>query len=154
MTPTTVLRGGAAVFHHTYGLNLREQQERLDGVRQFETILALPDFVPDPLGSGSVVQTYPSIRVTGTDLEAPYEIVTGLQLERTFFTNLFVNASYHMRTELRRHQLRDLNAPLPGCIAELPGGLTPAEENEFVRTCRPDPSLGSILNLEPTGEEE
>lgn len=154
LTPTTVLRGGAAVYHHTYGLDVREQQERLDGVRQFETIIAQPDFVPNPLGSGSVVETFPSVRVTGSDLEAPYEIITGLQLEKTFFTNLFVNASYHMRTELRRHQLRDINAPLPPCIALLPDNLTPAEENDFIRTCRPDPARGSVLNLEPTGEEE
>ena len=153
ITPTTVLRGGAAVYHHVYGLNVREGQSRFDGVRQFETIVDNPSF-PDPFQAGSVRQTFPSIRVTGSDLEAPYEIITGIQLENTFFTNMFVSAAYHMRTELRRHQLRDLNAPLPPCLATLPGNLSDDDDKAFVQNCRPDPTSGATLNLEATGEEE
>ncbi len=154
ITPTTVLRGGAAVFHHTYGLNVRVAQARLNGIRQFETIIDNPSF-PNPFQAGMIRDTFPSIRVTGTDLQAPYEIVTGLHLEKTFFANMFVNASYHMRTELRRHRLRDVNAPLPSCLAALPRGLSAGEETAFIQTCRPtDPRSGSILSLEPTGTEE
>ena len=154
ITPTTVLRGGAAVFHHTYGLNVREAQERLNGIRQFETIVDNPSF-PNPFQAGMIRDTFPSTRLTGADLQAPYEIITGMQLEKTFFANMFLNTSYYMRTELRRHRLRDINAPLPSCLAALPMGLSAGEETAFIQTCRPrDPWSGSILYLEPTGTEE
>ena len=154
ITPTTVLRGGAAVFHHTYGLNVRVAQERLNGIRQFETIVDNPSF-PNPFQAGTIRDTFPSIRVTGSDLQAPYEIITGMQLEKTFVANMFVNVSYYMRTELRRHRLRDINAPLPSCLAALPAGLSAGDETAFIQACRPtDPRSGSILSLEPTGTEE
>ena len=151
--PSTVLRGGVAVYHNAYGLNVREDQERLNGIRQFETIIDNPSF-PNPFESGLIRETFPSIRTTGSDLEAPYAIITGLQLEKTFFTNLFLNVGYHMRTQLRQHLLRDVNAPLPACIGVLPGGLSASAETAFIQGCRPDPQSGVILLLEPTGEEE
>ncbi len=153
MTPTTVLRGGAGVFHLPYDLNVRVAQEGLNGIQQFETIIDNPSF-PNPFQAGMIRDTFPSIRVTGADLEAPYEVITGLQLEKTFFGNMFVNADYHMRTELRRHRLRDINAPLPSCLAALPTGLSPGDDTTFIQTCRPDPLGGSILNLEPTGTQD
>ena len=68
---------------------------------------------------------------------------------------MFVNTSYYMRTELRRHRLRDVNAPLPSCLAALPMGLSAGGETAFIQTCRPrDRQSGSILYLEPTGTEE
>jgi hypothetical protein len=144
----TVIRGGAAVFHQQVPLSNFETQRRFDGMRQFEIVIDNPSF-PDPFISGTVRQTFPSINVTDVDLAAPYNVAGGVQLERAFYTNLFVGASYHINKYIRRHRLRDVNAPLPGCTAALPA--RPAADQ--IRACRPDPARGNVLNLESTAGE-
>jgi hypothetical protein len=153
LSPSMVLRGGAGIFHLTYGLNAREAQDRLNGTRQFETIIDNPSY-PNPFVAGVIRETFPSSRVTDESLRAPYEVITGLQLEKTFLTNLFISAGYQWRTEMARHRLRDINAPLPVCIAGLPGDLSASDETAYIQGCRPDPASGVVLNLEPTGTEE
>src|SRR5690606_21542544 len=46
---------------------------------------------------------------------------------------------------------RDLNAPLPGCMAAMPAGLSSSAGYEFARLCQPDPLSGNIEQLESTG---
>ena len=150
--PNTVLRGGAAIFTQLLSINVLEAQERLNGTRQFETIIDSPSF-PDPFQAGTVQQTFPSIRITDPNLVSPYEVAAGIQLERTFFTNMFLSVTYNNRRELRRHRLRDNNAPYPACVRVIPSGLEPAEDSIYVQGCRPDPLGGVILNLEPTSRE-
>jgi hypothetical protein len=149
--PDTVLRGGGGVFYQTFSAQIFEEQQLQDGVRQFEVTIEEPSH-PDPFDAGTVVETFPSVRVSDPNLVAPYDAAFGLQIERTFFENMLVNVEFHTRQEIRRHRLRDLNAPLPDCVASIPDDI----EDDFplVQACRPDPARGVILNLEPTSREE
>jgi hypothetical protein len=144
----TVIRGGAALFHQQIPLSNFETQRRFDGTRQFEIIIDNPSF-PDPFVSGTVRENFPSINVTDRGLAAPYNAASGVQFERTFYTNLFIGASYHINKYIHRHRLRDLNAPLPACTAGLASRPSAAE----IRACRPDPGRGNVLNLESTAGE-
>jgi hypothetical protein len=150
--PNTVLRGGAAIFKQLLSMNVLEAQERLNGTRQFETIIDSPSF-PEPFQAGTIRQTFPSIRITDPNLVSPYDVAAGIQLERTFFTNMFLSVTYNNRRELRRHRLRDINAPYPACVVMIPAGLPRSEGSAYVQGCRPDILSGVILNLEPTSRE-
>jgi hypothetical protein len=144
----TVIRGGGALFHQHVPLSNFQTQRRFDGTRQFEIVIDAPSY-PDPFVSGRVRETIPSVNVTDSSLAIPYNAVTGVQFERTFYTNLFVGASYHINKYIRRHRLRDLNAPLPACTSR----LTERPTADEIRLCRPDPALGNLLNLESTAGE-
>ena len=146
--PNTVIRAGAAVFHQRVPLSVYNDQQRFDGMRQFELVIKDPAY-PDPSGSGQVEDTRPAVYVTDPDVTTPYDVVTGVQFERTFRSNLFVGASYSIAKYIHRHRRRDVNAPLPACTALLPDDPTEAQ----VRLCRPDPTRGNILNLESTAGE-
>jgi hypothetical protein len=145
----TVIRSGAAIFHQRMQQNVVEFQRRLDGTRQFEIVIDNPSY-PDPFQEGTLRKTYPSVRVTDPNAVAPYNFVTMISFERTLLTNFLVNVSYDWNAEIRRLRLRNLNAPLPSCVSQLPASAS----EEEVRACRPDPGRGNILNLEATGREE
>jgi hypothetical protein len=143
-----VIRGGGGIFYQRVSRDLFETQRLLDGTRQYEIIIDSPSF-PDPFESGTLRNTYPSIRVIDPQLVAPYSNVAMISFERTFFSTLFVSAQYDINQELHRLRNRNLNAPLPGCTSLLPYDAT----SEQIRACRPNPERGNILNMEPTGVE-
>jgi len=151
-----VLRAGSGVFTYYHDLDVVEAQQRFDGTRQFETVIDNPIYDPanpDPFEAGTLRQTFPSFRTTDPDLVNPYDFVSGVQLERTFFTNLFLSVTYNHRRELRRYRLRDTNAPFPACVAAIPDGLDRDVDALYAQACRPDPLSGSVLNLEATTQE-
>jgi hypothetical protein len=148
VSPNTVIRGGAAIFHQRVPMSVFVEERRLDGTRQFEIVIDNPSF-PDPFVAGDVRQTYPSVHIIDSDITTPYDTLAGVQFERTFLSNLFVSASYNVTKYVHRLRRRDANAPLPTCTASLPLGPT----SDAIRGCRPDPARGNILNLESTAGE-
>ena len=66
----TVIRGGGGIFHRRVEIWVTENQLRLDGTRQFEIVIDNPSY-PDAFASGTLRQTFPSVRVTDPNLDAP-----------------------------------------------------------------------------------
>ena len=142
----TVIRSGLGVYYNSLGIDLVENQRRLDGTRQFETVIAAPSY-PDPFESGTVQNLLPSVRVTDPTLSAPYVSAGLISIERTFLTNLFVSAAYEYLHEVHRFRFRDLNAPRD-ITAPVPRSCT---KDQSAETCvRPDPTKEEVLNLEAT----
>ena len=144
-----VIRGGGGIFHSRVTSSLIENQRRFDGTRQFEIVIDNPSY-PDPFAAGTVRQTFPSVRLTDPDLEAPYFGVGMLSVERTFFSNLLFTATYDMQREYHKLRTRNVNAPYDArfetrraCSVDTPTDLC----------IRPDPSRGNLINLESTGND-
>jgi hypothetical protein len=130
--PTTVIRGGAGIYYDRLQDWLVENVKRADGSRQHEIVINDASY-PNPFLSGTATVTPPpSIRVTDTDLAAPYNVISSASVERTFKNTLFLSGRYEFRRGLRLYRSRNLNAPLRGF------------------TERPDPSRGNVLSLEST----
>ena len=128
---SSVIRGGAGLFHNRVSLGVIEEQRRLDGSRQFELIVDRPSY-PDPFQAGTIRNTLPSVQVLDPNLDVPSIAIIQAAYERTFFRTLLFSASYEHNRD-RRLRFRNLNAPLPG------------------DTERPDPTRGNILNVESSG---
>ena len=134
---STVLRGGAGVFHVRLDNWIIREMMRLDGTRQYEIVINNPSY-PDPFLSGDVTVVPPaSRRVFDTNLATPYYTTASFAVEKSFPRNLFVSASYDFHRGSRLLRSRDLNAPLPGTLPDA-GGRIP----------RPDPSQGNVWLLE------
>ena len=145
----TVIRGGGGIFHTRLQTNHVENQRRFDGTRQFEIVIDNPSY-PDAFASGVVRQTFPSVRVTDPDLQAPYFGVAMVSLERTFLSNLLFTATYDLQREYHKLRTRNLNAPYDArfetrraCSVDTPADLC----------LKPDPARGNLINLESTGND-
>ncbi len=145
----TVIRGGGGLFYQRFGTQLLETQRRLDGTRQFEIVLDNPSY-PDPFQAGSVRETFPSVRVTDPNLQAPSYMVGMISVERTFRSSLFVTAMYDRMREHHRFRLRNLNAPFDATSAV----LRSCQPEQPAETCiRPAPDRGDVVNLESSANE-
>jgi hypothetical protein len=145
----TVIRGGAGIFHHRMPFDVLENQIRRNGEWQYEIVIDSPSY-PDPFQAGTVRNTRPSVRVTDPNLVTPYSIVTGISVERTFFSNLLVSVSYDRNREVHRPRPRNINAPMD-ITSPVPASCKPGQS---AATCvRPFPDRGNIINLEPSGSE-
>ena len=132
MNKTTVIRGGAGVFYQRYWDWMMQNQLRLDG-RQYDIVITNPSY-PDPFKSGTQTVVPPaSVRLTDPSLAIPYEAMTSISVEKTFFKNFFISGKYDTSRGVRQFRTRNLNAPLPGF------------------TTRPNAARGNLLNLESTG---
>jgi hypothetical protein len=145
----TVIRGGGGIFHQRLTTNMVENQRRFDGTQTYEIVIDNPTY-PDAFSGGSVRQTFPSVRVTDPDLEAPYFAVAMVSIERTFLSNLLVTATYDRQREYHKLRTRNLNAPYDArfeprraCSVETPDDLC----------LKPDPARGNVINLEATGND-
>ena len=145
----TVIRGGAGIFHRRLEVWMTENQRRMDGTRQFEIVIDNPSY-PDPFATGTLRETFPSVRITDPTLALPYFSVGMLSLERTFFSNLLFTATYDFQREYHRLRLRNVNAPFDSrfevrrsCTVE-----TPADA-----CIKPDPLRGNVIALESAGND-
>jgi hypothetical protein len=146
----TVIRAGGGWFTNWLDVDLVGSQQRFDGARQREIVIDNPSY-PDPFIAGDVRESIPSIRVTDARLEAPRTTVGMVSVERTFFDGLYVTGTYDYQREQNRFRLRNLNAPYDATASV----LRSCQPGQPDGTCvRPDPTLGTVLNLESTGSEE
>ena len=133
---STVLRGGAGVFHQRLSDDLVTSLLRLDGTRQQQLVIRRPSY-PDPPAPGAAEgRSPPSVRSSAADLAAPYTVNSSLSIERAFSNGLVLTASYDFIRGVHLFRSRNINAPLPGA------------------TARPDLSRGNVLQLESTGTSE
>ena len=145
----TVIRVGAGIFHELLPINVVEFYRRLDGTRQHEIFIDDPSY-PDAFQSGSVRDTFPSVRVIDPDLAVPYKTVGRASYERTFLSNLFVSVEYDLARTVHRFRNRNVNAAMD-ITASFPKSCTPGQS---VKTClRPDPGRGNVISVESTGSQ-
>ena len=143
----TVIRAGGGIYGEMLPLNVVEAYHRLDGKHQYEIVIDNPSY-PDPLLSGSIRTTFPSVRVIDPDLVNPFANHVMGSYERTFLSNLFISVSYDYSRVVHRARNRNLNAAMD-ITSTVPRSCTPGQS---AATClRPDPSRGNIINLESTG---
>jgi len=131
LAKTTVIRGGAGIFHDRFSQSNFEQLLRLDGTRQFQIIVRNP--LTYPLIPEGAALPPSSLRTRGADLVNPYNINESLSLEQAVWKNLGVTFSWDSQRGVHLYRSRNINAPLPST------GV------------RPDPSQGNIYQLESTG---
>ncbi|MBI4443542.1 MAG: hypothetical protein HY649_09240, partial [Acidobacteria bacterium] len=134
---STVVRGGAGLFHQRFSAGTLQSLLRQDGTRQWQLVVENPCFdpaLPDPFACGSAGTVVPprSLRVRAADLALPYTINSSLSLEKRLPQGLSVAVSYDFIRGIRLYRSRNSNAPLPG------------------QTERPDPARGNIEMLEST----
>jgi hypothetical protein len=144
-----VIRGGAGIFHSRLTTGMVENQRRFDGAQQFEIVIDDPSY-PDAFAAGTVRQSFPSVRVTDPNLEAPYAAAAMVSVERTFLSNLLFTATYDRVREYHKLRTRNLNAPYDARF-ELRQACSPDTPDEFC--VRPDPGRGNVINLESTGSD-
>ena len=145
----TVIRGGGGIFHSRLQTSHVEAQRRFDGTRQFEMVIDHPSY-PDAFAAGTIRQTFPSVRVTDPNLEAPYSVAAMLSVERTFLSNLLVTATYDLQREYHKLRTRNLNAPYDARF-ETPQAC--ALETPTEACLKPEPTRGNVINLESTGND-
>jgi hypothetical protein len=145
----TVLRGGGGVYYQRLNFGMVENQRRFDGTRQYEIVIDNPSY-PDPFAGGTVRESLASVRVTDPGLQATRLAIGMMSLERTFFSQLIVTATYDYQHEYGRLRTRNLNAPFDSTAPERRSCSDATLEDACVR---PDPSRGNIINLESTGHE-
>ncbi len=133
---STVLRGGAGLFHQNLSLRLVEDVLRLDGTRQYDIEVSAPGY-PDPFAGGDASIVPPSSRrLFADDVSVPYDGRASLSLERSLPWNIQVDASYNFTRGVDLFRTINLNAPLPG------------------ETVTPNPRDGRILQLESSGRSQ
>jgi hypothetical protein len=145
----TVIRAGFGMFHSRLTSSMVANQRRFDGTQQFEVVIDNPSY-PDPFVGGTIRQTLPSVRVTDPDLVAPYVAVTMVSLERTFFSNLLLTATWDRVREYDRLRTRNLNAPYDARF-ETRQACTP--ETPVSLCVKPDPARGNVIGLESAGND-
>ena len=143
---STVIRGGAGIFHQRLAFATIENQIRRDGSQhQYELIVSAPSY-PDPFQGGIVVPA--SIRVFDPHLENAYNSVTQLSYEHTFAGNLFASISWDRNHETHRPRPRNLNAPMD-ITSTVPASCKLGQTKDAC--VRPQPNKGNIISMESTG---
>jgi hypothetical protein len=128
---TTVLRGGAGIFHDRFSQGNFEQLLRLDGTRQLQIIVRNPlGFPAIPFGSAIPPA---SLRTRTPDLANPYNINESLSLEHSLFAGVGMTLSWDGQRGVHLYRSRNVNAPLP------------------LTGLRPDPAQGNLFLLESGG---
>lgn len=152
----TVLRGGTGIFHDRLDQNEIRNLMRFDGTRQQSLVISNPSW-PDPFATsgGGTVSVPSDRRVWVGDLAAPYSWHNEVTIETTLDSGVVLTGSYGYVRGIRLYRERNINAPLPQCMATMPNSLLTSGDKdaqyEFARLCRPFPDEGNITQLESTG---
>jgi len=130
----TTIRAGGGWFSDWLESEVYEQTLRVDGTRQQDLIVVNPGY-PDPFGGGAAQEVLPTSKYLLADgLVMPRRLV-GLFAVTQQVSQLFsINASYSHADGRDRFRGRNTNAPLDGV--------------------RPDPSLGTVTQVESTARLE
>jgi Carboxypeptidase regulatory-like domain len=127
----TTIRAGGGLFFDWFDADTYEQTLRVDGVHQQDLIVVNPGY-PDPLGGGAAQEILPSSRYqVSSSLVLPRRAVGLFAVTQQFSPALSVNATFSHTSGWDRFRGRNVNAPLDGV--------------------RPDPSLGTVTQVETTG---
>ena len=140
----TIVRGGYGLFYDWYDSGLYDQTLRVNGIAQRDLRVNCPGY-PDPfalsadaacradLGGVPVVQ--PGGRIQQSpDLRMPHVHQASASIERPIGANLRTMVSFQMLRGRSQMRSRDINTPDP------------------VTGLRPEPSIGSVTQIESTGK--
>ncbi|MDA1184126.1 MAG: TonB-dependent receptor [Acidobacteria bacterium] len=127
----TAIRGGYGIFYDWYEANLHDQTIRVDGELQRDLLILDPGF-PDPTG-GATAEVLPGGRVQADpNLKMPYVQQASIGVDQPIGPYLTLQTSYQWQRGYNQFRSRNINAP-----------------DEF--GVRPDPSAGTITQMESTG---
>ena len=127
----TAIRGGYGIFHDWYDANLHDQTIRVDGELQRDLLILDPGF-PDPTG-GAAAEILPGGRVQADqNLKMPYVQQASIGVDQPIGPFLRLQASYQWQRGYNQFRSRNINAPDAFGV-------------------RPDPSAGTITQMESTG---
>ncbi len=126
----TTIRAGGGIFYDWLDADTYEQTLRVDGEHQQDLVVVNPGY-PDPFSGGASQQVLPSSRYQfAPDLVMPKRAVGLVAVTEQVSAALSVNASYSHSRGWDRFRGRNVNAPVDGV--------------------RPDPSLGTVTQVEST----
>jgi len=126
----TTVRAGGGLFFDWFDAETYEQTLRVDGQHQQDLVVVNPGY-PDPLSGGAAQEILPSSRYQVDDaLVLPKRGVGLVAVTQQFSPVLSLNAMYSHTTGWNRLRGRNVNAPVDGE--------------------RPDPSLGTVTQVEST----
>jgi hypothetical protein len=128
---STVIRGGAGIFHGDMDFNQAVNARRVDGRRLYEIQIDNPGW-PNPYAAGSVRPR--SRRAVDYPMKAESYYPVQIGIERSLPRNLFVTLNYQRIRGIRLTRSRDINAPFPGS------------------NIRPNPDEGQIALSEHNGQ--
>ena len=142
----TIVRGGYGLFYDWYDSGLYDQTLRVNGVAQRDLRVNCPGY-PDPFAQsaspscrdalGNVPVIQPGGRVQATQsLQMPEVHQASVSIERPIGANLRTIVSYQMLRGRNQLRSRDINTPDP------------------VTGLRPEPTIGSVTQIESTGKSE
>jgi hypothetical protein len=126
----TTIRGGGGIFYDWLDAQTYEQTLRVDGTRQLDLIVRNPGY-PDPFGGDASQEVLPtSGYLLPADLVMPARAMINIGLTQQIRPMFMVNVNYSHSEGRNRFRGRNVNAPIDGV--------------------RPDPSFGTITQIEPT----
>ncbi len=168
LTKTSSIRGGAGIFHQTFGINNYENLLRRDGTRQLSVIVSNPFFDPAWINSPSLIavpasaaSAPTSISVRAADLTAPYNMNTSLSLEKAWGRGFGTTFAWDTTRGMHLLRSRNINAPYPGTALsdDLQTRLSSRDANikaaalDEVNRLRPMyPYVANVNQLESTGK--
>lgn len=160
LSKTALIRGGAGVFHQTFGINNTDQLLRSDGTRQLSIVVSNPIFDANnpPAGIASLPST---VRVRAADLTSPYNVNTSLALEKSWPHGFGTTFAWDTTRGIHLLRSRNINAPFPGTtlsqdlqdrLISRDATIKAAARTEVDRMRPLYPYAGNVNQLESTGK--
>lgn len=114
-SPKAVLRAGTGIFYARFTPDLALRAKRLNGILQRGYVIDNPDFYPQILSEEELQAiVLPTVYRISPFIHAPYQVQSGVSIEKTFFKKLSVSANYLHTRGVDQFLTRNINAPLPG----------------------------------------
>lgn len=149
----TTIRAGAGIFYQRLNAGTYALALRYNGLTQQSIIIENPVYNPNykpgdplPLASNSNLSVQNSIiRTLDPSLKAPSTYSVNLGVERQLPFGLVGSATYIFSRGVHQYRSRNINAPRPELLSELPNC---AGQTTDVNCTRPDPAQGNIFQVE------
>ncbi len=118
-----VIRGGFGIFYDRFSEQNVLMAQRFNGISQQQYVIPDPDTFPVVPSTGALQQFAQgqTVHTLASSLHAPYVLQSALGLERQLASHTTLALNYINTHGLHELLSRDINAPLPGTYAGVPG---------------------------------